>query len=152
MHVFIAGVMQGVRRDDQIDDQHYRVRIGETLQKYIPDIRITDPWALNPNSVNYDATQARDTFLTMTKEAGRADLLIAYLPVPSMGTAMEMWEAFQAKTYIIAVTPLIHHWAVRFTANEILPDLDSLVEAIENGRIHQLLHSLTKVDVPSLAD
>jgi hypothetical protein len=88
----------------------------------------------------------------MTKEAGQADLLIAYLPVPSMGTAMEMWEAFQANTYIIAVTPLIHHWAVRFTADEIMPDLDSLLADIENGRIPQLLHSLTKVDAPSLGD
>lgn len=152
MHVFIAGVMQGVRRDDQIDDQHYRVRIREALYKQLPDIRITDPWALNPNSVTYDADRARHTFLTMTKEAGRADLLIAYLPVPSMGTAMEMWEAFQAQTYIIAVTPLIHHWAVRFTANEIVPDLDGLVADIENGRIPQLLTSLVRVDVPSLAD
>jgi hypothetical protein len=152
MHVFIAGVMQGIRHDDQIDDQHDRVHIGEALNQHIPGIRITDPWALNPNSVNYDPDQARQTFLTMTKEAGRADLLIAYLPVPSMGTAMEMWEAFQAQTYIIAVTPLIHHWAVRFTANEIIPDLDGLMMDIENGRIPQLIHSLVKVDVPSLAD
>ena len=26
MHVFIAGVMQGARLDNQIDDQNYRVR------------------------------------------------------------------------------------------------------------------------------
>jgi hypothetical protein len=80
----------------------------------------------------------------MTKVASQADLLIAYLPIPSMGTAMEMWEAFQAGTYIIAVSPLIHHWALRFTANEILPDLDSLIGEIENGRIQQLLTSLTQ--------
>jgi hypothetical protein len=152
VHVFIAGVMQGVRQDDQIDDQFYRMRIGQALQQHIPEVRITDPWALNPNSLNYDADQARHTFLTMTKEAGRADLLIAYLPVPSMGTAMEMWEAYQSQTYIIAVTPLIHHWAVRFTADEIVPDLDSLLREIENGRIPQLLTSRAKVDAPSLGD
>lgn len=150
MHVFIAGVMQSIRTDDQIDDQSYRVRISRALEKHVPGVRITDPWALNPNSIGYEPEQARYTFLTMTKEAGQADLLIAYLPVPSMGTAMEMWEAFQAQTYIIAVTPLIHHWAVRFTANEIVPDLDNLLAEIENGRIPQLLTSLTKVDAPSL--
>lgn len=142
MRVFIAGVMQGTRRDDQIGEQSYRVRLSQALRNYIPDVQITDPWALNPDSVNYEAERARHTFLTMTKEAGRAHLLIAYLPEPSMGTAMEMWEAFQAQTYIIAVTPFIHHWAVRFTANEIVPDLDSLLTDIENGRIRQLLHSL----------
>ena len=90
MRVFIAGVMQGTRPDDQIGDQSYRVRISQALQKHVPGVHITDPWALNPNSVNYDDNQARHTFVTMTQEAGRADLLIAYLPVPSMGTAMEM--------------------------------------------------------------
>jgi hypothetical protein len=144
MHVFIAGVMQGVRQDDQIDSQDYRVRISDSLRRHIPQVYITDPWAMNPNSVNYDADKARRTFLKMTKVASQADLLIAYLPIPSMGTAMEMWEAFQAGTYIIAVSPLIHHWALRFTANEILPDLDSLIGEIENGRIQQLLTSLTQ--------
>ena len=152
MRVFIAGVMQGMRQDEQIGDQSYRVRISQALEKHIPSVHITDPWALNPNSVSYDAEQAQSTFLTMTREAGRADLLLAYLPVPSMGTAMEMWQAYQAQTYIIAITPLIYHWAVRFTANEILPDLDSLLEDIENGRISELLTSLTKVDAPSLGD
>ena len=134
MHVFIAGVMQGERRDDQVDNQGYRLQITQALQAAMPQVTITDPFALNPNSVNYDEEQARYTFLTLTKKAGEADLLIAYLPKVSMGTAMEMWEAYQAGVYIVAVTPFIHHWAVKFTANEILPDMGSLLEWIGNGR------------------
>ncbi len=144
MRVFIAGVMQGKRLDDRIDAQDYRLRIGAALRDYIPDAEITDPWALNPHSVNYDEQRARHTFLSMTRKASDADLLIAYLPTVSMGTAMEMWQAFQAGTYIIAVTPHIHHWAIRFTANEILPDLDTLLADIENGRIYKLLQSQTE--------
>jgi hypothetical protein len=139
MHVFIAGVMQGIRSDDQIDDQSYRERITAALQQHAPEVEITDPWALNPNSVAYDDETARHTFLTMTRKTREANLLIAYLPKPSMGTAMEMWEAYNAGLYIIAVTPYVHHWAVRFTANEILPDLETLLAEIENGRIPQLL-------------
>ncbi len=146
MHVFIAGVMQGDRLDNQIDSQSYRVQISSALQHHIPDVTITDPWALNPGSVHFDAQRARDTFLTMTRQAGQADLLIAYLPTVSMGTAMEMWEAYQKNTYIIAVTPHVHHWAIRFTANEILPDLDSLMAEIENGRIRAILENHTQVD------
>jgi hypothetical protein len=133
MHVFIAGIMQAERRDDQIESQDYRTRITNALQNAIPDVAITDPFALNPDSVNYDDDQARHTFLTMTKKASEADVLIAYLPQVSMGTAMEMWEAYQAGAYIIAVTPFVHHWAIRFTAHEILPDLDSLLHGIGNG-------------------
>ena len=137
MHVFIAGVMQGERRDNQIDSQSYRSRITEALQTHLPEVSITDPYALNPNSVNYGADQARHTFLTMTKEAGKADLMIAYLPSVSMGTAMEMWEAYRAGVPIIAVTPYVHHWAIRFTANEILPDLETLFQRIESGTLMQ---------------
>ncbi|MFQ5399422.1 MAG: hypothetical protein ACE5E7_07465 [Anaerolineae bacterium] len=138
MHIFIAGVMQGGRHDDQLDSQTYRVRITEALRAHIPGVTITDPWAMHPNSVNYDEETARHTFLSLTKQAGNADLLIAFLPIPSMGTAMEMWEAYQAGVYIIAVTPFVHHWAVRFTANEILPDLEHLLAYIKNGRLQEL--------------
>jgi hypothetical protein len=133
--------MQAERLDNQIVSQDYRTRITQVLQSAIPDVIITDPFALNPGSVNYDEDRARHTFLAMTKKAAEADLLIAYLPQVSMGTAMEIWEAHQAGAYIIAITPHIHHWAIRFTTNEILPDLDSLEEMIGNGRLHQIMLS-----------
>ncbi len=152
MRVFIAGVMQADRTDRFIEAQDYRGEISRALRQRLPDVQILDPFALHPNSVDYDDVQARATFLSLTKMAGTADLLIAYLPKLSMGTAMEMWEAHQAQTYIVAVTPFVHHWAVRFTANEVLPDLDTLLTHIENGRIPQLLQSRAKVDAPSLAD
>ncbi len=152
MHVFIAGVMQSDRQDTQIDSQDYRVRIAEALHAHIPNVTVTDPWALNPDSVNYDADTARHTFLTMTKLAGKADVLVAYLPRVSMGTAMEMWEAFQSGVYIIAITPFIHHWAVRFTANEILPDLETLISQIQNGHFAQLKETLITVDDQSIGD
>lgn len=137
MHVFIAGVMQGKRRDDQIDDQGYRLRIAEALRSNVPDVKITDPWAMHPDSVRYDDETARQTFLSLTKRAGTVDLLIAYLPTISMGTAMEMWEAHQAGVTIVAVTPYVHHWAIRFTADEIVSDLDALVGEIENGGVER---------------
>jgi hypothetical protein len=135
MHIFISGVMQANRLDDQIEDQNYRVTISRLLQKHLPDVTITDPWALHPDSVNYDSQTAQDTFLSMAKQAGTADLLIAYLPQPSMGTAIEMWEASQAGAYVIAITRLKYHWAVRFTADEIVPDLKGFISLVENGRL-----------------
>jgi hypothetical protein len=152
MKIFIGGVMQGTRHDDQIDSQTYRVRIAEAFQQYDPEIGIIDPWALNPNSVKYEDGLARDTFLSMTRKVKEADLMIAYLPQVSMGTAMEMWEAYNAGIYIVAVTPYLHHWAVRFTANEILPDLDALLADIKNGRLPHLIHAKNSVDQPLLAD
>lgn len=152
MKVFIGGIMQGQRQDDQIDSQTYRVQITKAFQKHAPEIGIIDPWALNPNSVDYDADTARHTFITMTRKVQESDLMIAYLPRMSMGTAMEMWEAYNAGIYIVAITPYIHHWAIRFTANEILPDLETLLTEIENGRLPQIVRQQNSVDQPVLAD
>lgn len=152
MHIFIAGVMQGSRLDDQIDGQDYRLTIARSIKDHIPQARITDPWALNPNSVDYNEERARETFLTMTAQAGEADVLIAYLPIVSMGTAMEMWEAYRTDTYIIAITPHVHHWAIRFTADEIVPDLSTMLELIENGHLSDVLHLRAAVDSHSDAD
>ena len=142
MHIFLAGVMQGSRLDGDIAPQDYRQRITQVLQSYLPNATISDPWALHPNSVSYKSPKIEDTFISMTQLAGLADVLIAYLPWASMGTAVEMWTAYHARKYIIAVTPMSHNWLVKVTANEVLPDLDSLVDYIASGRMQQLFQRL----------
>lgn len=139
MHVFIAGLMQGSREDHLIDTQDYRSKIAQALQAHIPGVKISDPYGLHPNSIHYESEKVRETFVSLAGLAGEADMVIAYLPQASMGTAIEMWTAYNANKTIVAVTPLKHNWVVRVTADEILPDLDTLLEQIENGRLLQLL-------------
>lgn len=141
-HIFVAGVMQGSRLDEKIDGQDYRMRIGEALQAHLPGASVTDPWILHPNSVSYGELETRRTFMENTELARQADILIAYLPHASMGTAIELWEAHHNGTYVIAVTPMTHNWVVRITADEILPDLDSLLAYIKSGRLQQVLQAL----------
>ena len=134
MKVFIAGIMQGSRTDRQIDGQDYRDCIASALEQHVPDVQIIDPFQLNPDSVDYDGERSKKTFLVNTAMAAEADVLIAFLPTASMGTAIEMWTAFTADKYIVVVSPLVHNWVIRVTADEVLPDLDSLIATIENGR------------------
>lgn len=141
VRIFLAGVMQANREDHLIEDQHYRLRLAALLREELAVVEILDPWALNPNSVAYDDARARHTFLTMTRKAAEVDLLIAYLPQPSMGTAMEMWQAHEAGVAILAITPFVHHWAVRHTAREILPDLASFEDYVRDGRLRVLLRA-----------
>lgn len=138
-HVFIAGIMQGSRSDHLIGDQDYRARITAALEKRWPGVRISDPYALHPSSVDYGMDQVRSTFESMTSLAGEADVVIAYLPTASMGTAIEMWTAYKANKYIIAVTELKHNWVVKVTADEVVPDLDALLELLESGRLAGVL-------------
>ena len=132
--VFIAGIMQASRNDRYIEAQDYRWQITAVLQNHIPDVKVIDPFAANPNSVDYDDKRAEFTFISNTRKASNVDFLIAYLPVASLGTAMEMWQAYEAGVTIVTVSPLEHHWAIKYTSEEIFPDIKSLSLAIGNGR------------------
>lgn len=139
MQIYIAGIMQGSREDLLVNTQDYRSLIAEALEKKYDHVSVIDPYALFPESVGYDLEQARKTFEDEVLLAADADMMIAYLPEASMGTAIEMWVAHKAGKPIIAVTPLTHNWVVRLTSDEILPDLESLLQAIEEGRLEELL-------------
>ncbi|MEM7332661.1 MAG: hypothetical protein AAF490_11245 [Chloroflexota bacterium] len=138
--VFIAGIMQASRSDRFIESQNYRQQITAVLQEQIPQVDIIDPFATNPNSVDYNDQQAEFTFISNTRKASQVDFLIAYLPVASLGTAMEMWQAYEAGVTILTVSPLQHHWAIKFTSDEVFPDLESLFDAIRNGRWQNWIH------------
>ena len=138
-HVFIAGIMQGSRPDHLIGDQDYRARITAALEKNWPGVRISDPYAMHPESVDYEMEAVRSTFESLTGLAGEADLVIAYLPTASTGTAIEMWTAYKANKYIIAVTELKHDWVVKVTADEVVPDMEALLELLESGRLAEVL-------------
>lgn len=137
MRFFLAGVMQASRLDHLIDSQDYRQFLTQALRQHVPNVEIVDPFATDPNSVHYDEETARKTFLTNTRKAETVDVLIAYLPKASIGTAMEMWHAYEAGAYIVTVSPMRHNWGIKFTSNEVYPDLDSLVAALQNGRWQQ---------------
>ena len=133
--------MQGSREDHLIDDQDYRSRISSALKAKLPGVQITDPYQLDPGSVDYDLADTRRAFKTNTAIVADADVLIAYLPQASMGTAIEMWTAFNADKLIVAVTPLKHNWVIRVTADAVLPNLDSLIELIESGGLARISSS-----------
>jgi hypothetical protein len=134
MRVFIAGVMQGSRTDDRVSDQAYRRLITQVLKENVPGVEILDPWALHPESEGYDDDLARDTFLRMSRLAGQADLLVAYIPEASMGTAIEMWEAFRNGTEIFAISPMAANWVVKLLSSRVFPSLaDWQAFVVEGG-------------------
>ncbi len=61
------------------------------------------------------------------------DVLLAFVPEASMGTAIEMWEAYQHGAAVITVSPLKHNWAVKFLSHAIYDDLGEFEAAVESG-------------------
>lgn len=133
MRVFIAGVMQGSRSDDKVVDQRYREVITRVLRGNLDGVEIIDPWALHPNSEAYEVEQARETFMSMNALAGQVDVLVAYVPEASMGTAIEMWEAHRAGIPILAISPMVENWVVKLLSARVLSSLEAFETFVVNG-------------------
>jgi hypothetical protein len=133
VRVFIAGIMQGSRMDRYIDDQDYRRVISETLQAHRADVEIMDPNELHPNGVDYDDELAKATLLEMADLASQADLVVAYVPQASMGTALEMWKAFEASVPLVTISPMAANWVIKHLSSVVLPDLDAFRRWVADG-------------------
>lgn len=139
LRVFIAGIMQGSLRDNRVIEQDYRQTIGMLLREQVADIEIVDPWTLHPNSVSYDDDDARRTLIDLAKEAGRVDVLIAFVPEASMGTALEMWEAYEHQRPIFTISPLIHNWVVKSLSTQVFADMNSFRAFVASGEFVRCL-------------
>jgi hypothetical protein len=139
MNVFIAGIMQGSRLDRYIDDQDYRRAIAGALRTRYPSVQIADPNELHPNGVDYDDNLAKTTLLAMAELAGKADLVVAYVPKASMGTAIEIWQAFRAGVPVVTISPLAANWVVKHLSHAVLPDLAAFRSWVTAGGLDPLL-------------
>jgi hypothetical protein len=137
--VFIAGIMQGSRLDRFIDKQDYRRIIAQAIQDHDASASIIDPNELHPHGVDYGDAEAKATLLEMAELAAQADLLVAYAPRASMGTAIEMWQAFRARVPIVTVSPLEANWVVKHLSDVVLPDLSTFRSWVADGGLPRLL-------------
>lgn len=135
MRVFIAGIMQGSRLDKDVEDQGYRERIASVIRERVPDVDILDPWALYPDSPTYDDERGKQVYLSLNDAAAQADVLVAYVPQASMGTAIEMWQAFQAGARIYTVSPLTENWVVKFLSDRVFATLAEFIQFVERDGV-----------------
>jgi hypothetical protein len=138
LRVFIGGIMQGSRLDRFIDDQDYRRLIAEALLEVRPGADIVDPNEIHPEGTEYDDDTARRTLLELFELAGQADLLVAYAPEASMGTAIEMWQAFQSGAPLITISPMAANWVVRHLSTVVVPDLEAFRAWLASGGLDKL--------------
>lgn len=121
--VFIAGVMQGSRKDG-IHSQDYRSAITNILSKHIDNVEVVDPDKTDPDRLNYNFDQSKKMFFDYCAVAGKVHLLISYLPTASMGSAIEMWNAYHADIPIFSITPMPQNWVIKLLSKEIFSDLE----------------------------
>jgi len=139
MKIFIAGIMQGSKKGKGIQKQNYRQRIRAAVEINHPDAEIVEPFSLFPDSVTYDDRRAKQTLFTMAAEAASSDILIAYLPNASMGTALEMVRAYDNGTIIICISSMDKNWFIRSLSEKIFPSLDEFCTWVGQTHLNKLL-------------
>lgn len=140
MRFFLAGIMQGSHRTNELHGQDYRDWLRELLRGHFPDAHIYDPLTDHRNSVDYDPQHGREVFYFHNRLCRDVDVLVAYVPEASMGTAIEMWEAHEhGRGLVLAISPLSHNWAIRFCSHAVFPDLESFATAVRRGEVARLI-------------
>jgi hypothetical protein len=135
MRFFLAGIMQGSHLGAILHDQHYRHQIHELVSRHFPQAEIYDPLADHRQSLDYDEAIGRRVFMHHNELCGQVDVVLAFVPQASMGTAIEMWEAHRHGRVVLTVSPLVHNWAVKFLSHAIYPDLENFERALAAGEV-----------------
>ena len=138
MRFFIAGIMQGSRQDDDICGQDYRTTIREIILREYPEAEVVCPFELYPDSPYYGPEEGKRTFLDLIDRAKEADFLVAYLPEASMGTAIEIWQAYRAGARILSISPMAENWVVKFLSDRVFATVEEFEQYIGSGGLKRL--------------
>jgi len=144
MNVFLAGIIQGSKVEAAIHDQDWREGIRAALARCAPQAKVYCHYSEHPNSITYELPQIRSTLAEGIRRAAESDLLIAYLPSASMGTAIEMHEACHAGAAVLTLTPLTANWVVRAYSDRIFPDVESFEAFLASPEFPALMEAKRK--------
>ena len=139
MRIFLSGIIQGSHAGTQLHDQAYRDELKRLLRELLPEADVVCPIDLHPNGIAYDLDEARVAFFSLVEEAAAADLVVAYLPEASMGTAIEMWQAYHVGKPVVTITPLRHNWVVNLLSKRVFSSLDEFAAFLRQGGLRRVM-------------
>ncbi|MCD8141597.1 MAG: hypothetical protein LUE17_17830 [Planctomycetaceae bacterium] len=134
LRFFIAGIIQG-SLPDTCHPQDYRVEIGTLLKRAFPGSEVFDPVEEYPDSIEYDDARASAAFFDLMDRAGRCDVLVAFVPEASMGTAIELWNAHHAGSLVVCVSGLTLNWVVRYCSDLVVETIPALENLVADGSL-----------------
>ena len=137
MRVFICGIIQGSHTGRGIHAQTYRRRLGGVINRHYPRAEVYCPVDLHPESPSYDDEKAFRVFDESLEAARQSDLLIAYVPEASMGSAIEMWEAKRAGVKVLSISTLTHNWVVKYVSDRLVSTLDEFERLLASGDLDE---------------
>lgn len=130
--------MQGSSHGRGLHSQDYRVRLREIISRYAPGARVFDPWENHSGSIDYSDREGRDVFLHHLELARASRLTLCFLPTASLGTAVEMWETYNAGGAVWTISPMADNWVIRFFSHRVFADVDAFEAALKDGALASL--------------
>jgi hypothetical protein len=139
MRVFLAGIMQGSFQEMRIVDQGWRDAIKASLARHVPGAEVYCHFEAHPESVSYGHPEIVRTLKDGFRRAAECDVLVAYLPSASMGTAIEMYEAFRGGAVVLTITPLAVNWVVVVCSDKVFASMEEFDEFLASGGLGGLV-------------
>ncbi len=136
---FLAGIIQGSLTSESIHAQDYRERLKRAIARTVPDAEVYCPVEHHPQSLSFPDDHARQVFFDLMSRAATADVLVAYLPEASMGTAIEMWNAYHAGKVVLTISPMALNWVVKFLADRVFETVEGFEAFLTRGELKALL-------------
>ncbi len=142
MRIFLAGIMQGSHLGFVLHNQDYRARLKRMLAEHLPGAEVYDPLADHANSLDYDEPKGREVFWHHNRLCREVDVVLAFVPEASMGTAIEMWEAHEHGRTVVTISPLKHNWAVKFLSHVLYGDIEEFERTLTSGQLAERLREI----------
>jgi hypothetical protein len=137
--IFLAGIIQGSINYRKIHDQDYRGRIKKIFAWHAPSHSLYCPFEKHSTSLEYSHKKGERVYRQHIEMAADSDVLLAYIPQASMGTAVEMWEAHNRGAKVITITPLTDNWTVKFLSDKVFKNLAEFEAFLAGGGLDKLL-------------
>jgi hypothetical protein len=126
-----------------LHNQDYRGHLKRLLALHLPDAEVYDPLADHSNSLSYDDELGRRVFMHHNELCSEVDVVLAFVPEASMGTAIEMWQAHRHGRRVVTISPLKHNWAVKFLSDIRYADVQEFEDALVSGSLLRQLGELS---------
>lgn len=134
--------MQGSHLGEVLHNQSYREHLKGLLHRHLPAAEVYDPLADHSNSLAYDDELGRRVFLHHNQLCGEVDVVLAFVPEATMGTAIEMWEAWRSGRVVVTISPLKHNWSVKFLSHVLYDSADALEADLASGELARKIDAL----------
>ena len=127
----------GAKLPEKLEDlapQDYRRAIADVIRQSDPEAIILDPMevvkerAASLGKSLETLENVQETFTEVVELVKDCDVIVSNLPVASMGSAVELWEAHKAKLRIFTISPMKDNWTIRSVTHHNFTDLADFKE------------------------